>query len=236
LLVDDEPEFLAALQADLAVAGLHSLVAWSAAEATELVRQRAFDAAVIDTGLPDGDGADLIAAFRALRPQMACILLTPTPSRETSLRALSEGALAYLVKPIPAGQITEIVRERRRQRMSDTESVLQVPIVSFQGIPVITPSGDLDLLTAPLLQQRMDELAAGGHDHVVVDASQIGFCDSSGLRVLLGSLRRLQARGGDLALVRIGPLLRRLLELSRSDALFRSFPSEAEAIAYFATL
>src|SRR5262249_20542766 len=121
LLVDDEPELLASIQADLAVAGFHSRVAWSGADATEQVRQRAFDAVVIDTGLPDADGAELVAIFKSLRPQMACIVLAPAPSREASLRALSDGAIAYVVKPIPAEQITHILRERRRHSMSPTE-------------------------------------------------------------------------------------------------------------------
>src|SRR5439155_25532919 len=141
LLVDDEPEVLASIQADLAVAGFHSRVAWTGAEATELVRQRAFDAAVIDTGLPDGDGADLISLFKSLRPQMACILLTPAPSRETSLRALSDGALAYVIKPIRAEQITQIVRERRRHSPAASEAPLSVAPPDCQRLPVLKPSG-----------------------------------------------------------------------------------------------
>jgi anti-sigma B factor antagonist len=233
LLVDDEPEVLASIQSDLAVAGFHSRVAWTGAEATELVRQRSFDLVVIDTGLPDVDGVELVSAFKALRPQLACIVLAPAASREASLRALSAGALAYVVKPIQAEQITHIVRERRRHTLSHTEAALSVPVAGHRGFPVLMPAGDLDLVTAPLLQRRVDELIAGGHRHLLIDAAQLGFCDSSGLRVLLSARRWLQARSGDLALVRVGGLLRRLLELSHGDALIRSFASEEEAIASF---
>jgi anti-sigma B factor antagonist len=234
LLVDDEPELLASIQADLAVAGFHSRVAWTGADATEQVRQRAFDAAVIDTALPDTDGAELVSLFKSLRPQMACIVLTTTPSREASLRALSAGALAYVVKPIPAEQITHILRERRRHSLSPNEAALSVPIAAHRDFPVLKPAGDLDLVTAPLLQRRIDELMAGGHRHMLIDAAQVGFCDSSGLRVLFSARRKLQARSGDMALVRVGGLLRRLLELSHCDALIREYPTEEEAIAAFA--
>jgi anti-anti-sigma factor len=233
LLVDDEPEVLASIQADLAVAGFHSRVAWTGAEATELVRQRPFDAAVIDTDLPDGDGAALIPLFRSLRPEMACVLLSPAPSRETSLRALSAGALAYVVRPIRAEQITQLVRELRRHHLSPTEQALSVPIAAYDGYPVLKPCGDLDIVTVPLLQRRIDDLIAGDHVHLLVDASEVGFCDSSGLRVLVGTRRRLQARSGELALIHVGPLLHRLLELSHSSSLLRAFGSEAEAVATF---
>src|SRR3954468_12553041 len=117
LLVDDEPDVLASIQSDLAVAGFQSRAAQSAAEALELLRQRSFDAAIIDTALPDADGVALIDDFKALRPRMACILLAPGPSRETSLRALTAGALAFVVKPIQAEQITHIIQERRRHSL-----------------------------------------------------------------------------------------------------------------------
>lgn len=231
LLVDDEADRLASIQSDLAVAGIQSRVAQSGAEALELVRQRPFDAAIIDTTLPDSDGVALIDTFKALRPRMACILLAPEPSRETSLRALSAGALAYVVRPIPAEQITHIVQERLRHSLAAAGSALSVPVTSYEGLPVLQPTGDLDVVTAPLLQQRLEELTLGGHRHLLVDAAALGFCDSSGLRLLVSAQRRLRARDGDLALIRVGGLLRRLLELSHTDALFRSYPSEAEAIA-----
>src|SRR5437773_333851 len=66
-----------------------------------------------------------------------------------SLRALSDGAIAYVIKPIRAERITQIVRDRRRHSLASGEDTLAVPIAGCDGFPVLKPAGDLDLLTAP---------------------------------------------------------------------------------------
>jgi anti-anti-sigma factor len=48
----------------------------------------------------------------------------------------------------------------------------------------LTPTGELDMLTAPLLQQRIDDFLAEGTS-LVVDLSRVEFLDSAGLRALL---------------------------------------------------
>lgn len=231
LLVVDEADVLTSIRTDLDVSGFQSRMAPTGAEALELVAQRHFDAAIIATTLPDTDGVALIDRFKALRPRMACILLAPEPSRETSLRALAAGALAYVVAPMPAEQITHIIQERRRHGLAAVPSALAVPVTAFEERPVLRPAGDLDVVTAPLLQQRLDELMLGGHRHILIDASALTFCDSSGLRCLVATQRRLRARDGDLALLRVGGLLLRLLELSHTASFFRCYPSEEAALA-----
>jgi anti-anti-sigma factor len=230
LLVDAEPEVVAPIQAELAVAGFKSQVVGTACEALARVRQHAFDAAIVDTRLPDGDGLDLIASFKALRPEMACIMLAPEPSREESLRALVSGALAYVVRPLRAEAISAIIKERRRHSLSPAPDALEVRVAAYDGVPVVAPVGDLDVVTAPLLQRRLEELLTGGHQRILLDGGALSFCDSTGLRVLMHARRRLSERSGQLSLVRASGLLRRLLELSRLDAVLPCFENEAQAL------
>jgi anti-sigma B factor antagonist len=231
LLVDAEPEVVAPIQAELAVAGFKSQVADTGREALELVRQHAFDAAIVATRLPDVDGLDLIAPFKALRPQIAVILLASEPSPEESLRALVSGALAYVVRPLRAEAISALIKERRRHSLSPTPTALEVHVLAYADVPLISLSGDLDVVTAPLLQRRLDELLAGGHRQILLDAEGLAFCDSTGLRVLMHARRRLSERSGKLGLVRVSGVLRRLLELSRVDTVLPCYESEAEALA-----
>ena len=66
---------------------------------------------------------------------------------------------------------------------------------------ILTPRGEVDVLTAPQLGRRLLGLADAGKTRMVVDLSMVTFMDSTGLGVLLDALRQLTSRHGGLALV-----------------------------------
>ena len=66
---------------------------------------------------------------------------------------------------------------------------------------VVTPRGEVDSLTAPKLGRRLLGLAEEGKTSLVVDLSNVGFMDSTGIGVLLNALRHLSKRHGGLVLV-----------------------------------
>ena len=66
---------------------------------------------------------------------------------------------------------------------------------------ILTPHGEVDILTAPQLGRRLLGLADAGKTMMVVDLSMVTFMDSTGLGVLLDALRQLTSRRGNLALV-----------------------------------
>ena len=66
---------------------------------------------------------------------------------------------------------------------------------------VLRVTGEVDLSTAPMLRERIRELAARGAVHLIADLSQVDFIDSTGLGVLVGGLKRVREDGGSLALV-----------------------------------
>jgi anti-sigma B factor antagonist len=65
---------------------------------------------------------------------------------------------------------------------------------------VVSVSGEVDLFTAPEFKQRVMAPIAAGVDCVIVDLTKTTFIDSSSLGVLIGAHRRLQQRGGRLAI------------------------------------
>jgi anti-anti-sigma factor len=85
--------------------------------------------------------------------------------------------------------------------------------------PVITVRGEVDLASAPQLAGAMSELIDRGHPYLAVDLGAVEFIDSSGLGVLVGSLRRLRDQGGDLVLRAASPAVVRILELTGLDGL-----------------
>ncbi|GLP71386.1 MULTISPECIES: STAS domain-containing protein [unclassified Streptomyces] len=66
---------------------------------------------------------------------------------------------------------------------------------------VLSVSGELDLVTSPVLRQRVHDAVAEGRHSLVLDLSEVYFCDSSGVGVLIASRRLIRSCRGDLRLI-----------------------------------
>ncbi|MDH2426186.1 STAS domain-containing protein [Sphaerisporangium sp. TRM90804] len=82
-------------------------------------------------------------------------------------------------------------------------------------------SGRIDIFTSKALRQRLLNAMRDSTSTLIVDVSQVSFCDSSGLGVLVGVQHRARERGITLALTGPRPHLTRLLHASGLD---RSLP------------
>jgi anti-sigma B factor antagonist len=69
------------------------------------------------------------------------------------------------------------------------------------GVRVIEVAGELDIATAPQLCARLDATRVGRGPRLLVDLSDVDFCDSTGLRALLGAASEVRAHGGRFAIV-----------------------------------
>jgi anti-sigma B factor antagonist len=86
------------------------------------------------------------------------------------------------------------------------------------GMLVLSVSGELDLATAPDLCMRLTRLRMARRPVVVIDLTDLRFCDSTGLRALLGEAREARIAGGRLSvIVPPGSAVRRLLDLTGAD-------------------
>ncbi len=76
-------------------------------------------------------------------------------------------------------------------------------------------AGELDHFAAPQIRRRLDEMLDDPTvTHLVLDLENLTFMDSSGIGVLLGRLRILQARGGTLSVKNMQPPVEKLFYLS----------------------
>jgi anti-anti-sigma factor len=66
---------------------------------------------------------------------------------------------------------------------------------------VLRVSGELDLVTSPMLRQRVHDAVAEGRHSLVLDLSEVFFCDSSGVGVLIASRRLIRSCQGRLRLI-----------------------------------
>jgi anti-anti-sigma factor len=78
----------------------------------------------------------------------------------------------------------------------------------------LTLSGELDLLSSPMLEQELERALDSGAELVVVDLRQLAFMDSTGLHVVIAAQQRLHEAGRRFALVRGGVQVQRLFELT----------------------
>ncbi|MFE0689206.1 STAS domain-containing protein [Streptomyces sp. JH002] len=66
---------------------------------------------------------------------------------------------------------------------------------------VLRVAGELDLVTSPVVRQHVHDAVADGRRSVVLDLSQVLFCDSSGVGVLVASRRLMRSCAGQLRLI-----------------------------------
>lgn len=99
------------------------------------------------------------------------------------------------------------------------------------AVTVVDASGDIDALSAPVLQERLEMHLAAGQRHLVVDLSGVAFMDSTGLGALVASLRLARLQHGSLRVVGAGQRVRRIMGITGLDELFDVDSSRTEAIA-----
>ena len=85
---------------------------------------------------------------------------------------------------------------------------------------VVTPTGELEMTTAPPLDDELRALRKRGCAHIVVDLRGVTFMDSAGLRVLLSLRNDARRDGFALTLVRGPREVHRVFELTATQGLF----------------
>lgn len=108
LLVEDDRDLSWVVELNLAARGYRVDVADSATAALELI-ERHPDLIVVDLGLPDMDGIDLITRLRASMTT-PILAVSASDARTAKVAALRAGADGYLAKPFGIGQILSRVR------------------------------------------------------------------------------------------------------------------------------
>ncbi|KUL53880.1 MULTISPECIES: STAS domain-containing protein [unclassified Streptomyces] len=118
---------------------------------------------------------------------------------------------------------------------------LKVTVGEQSGWAVLRVSGEMDLLTSPVLRQRVHEAVADGRRSVVLDLSDVLFCDSSGVGVLIATRRLIRSCRGRLRLILPaqgavdGSHVNRVLAALGVRRLFEVFPGVDEALDEEAT-
>ncbi len=125
LVVDDEPQFLRALQTNLRGAGYDVHTATTAEEALSAAALQPPEAIILDLLLPDGRGTDVCRELRRWT-EAPIILVSAVEDEAEKIAALDAGADDYVTKPFAIGELLARLRAALRRVGPATEPVLEI--------------------------------------------------------------------------------------------------------------
>lgn len=108
---------------------------------------------------------------------------------------------------------------------------LLIDAASEGRVTLVDVGGEIDVYTAPVLRDRLDDLIAGGGYRLVVDLQDVTFMDSTALGVLVGRLKLVRAHGGSLRLVSSQDRVLKVFAITGLDKVFQIFATVDEAVA-----
>ncbi|MEN3951811.1 response regulator transcription factor [Iodidimonas sp. SYSU 1G8] len=197
LVIDDEPQIRRFLRISLAAGGYDVVEAGTAAEGISRHLDTHPDLIVVDLGLPDMDGQDVVSRIRA-RSETPIIVLSVRAGERDKIEALNRGANDYVTKPFGIGEFMARIRATLRAR--NAPSSLSAPFtvgpvsidlatrkVSMSGAPVKLTRKEFELL-------RLLVVNAGRvltHQYLLQQVwGPAHLNDSHYLRIYIGHLRQ----------------------------------------------
>lgn len=199
LVVDDEPQIHRFLKPSLTASGFEVHSASTAAEALRLFNTKSPDAVILDLGLPDMDGKDVIGEIMR-RSSVPIIVLSARDREAEKVAALDLGAADYVNKPFGIGELLARLRSVLRRRPAEA---LEAEPVIYQIGPVCIDLGPHEVR----IREKIIHLTPKEFDLLVLLARHAGRvlthrqlltqiwgiahgADTQYLRVFIGQLRQ----------------------------------------------
>jgi DNA-binding NtrC family response regulator len=121
LIVDDDRTISTSLAAVLEQEGYRVETAENGAQALAKASKTHFDLALVDMRLPDMNGTDLLRLLPEGTPKMAKIIVTGYPSMQNAITSVNEGADGYLLKPVEAESVLQMIEKQLKKRAESTK-------------------------------------------------------------------------------------------------------------------
>lgn len=212
LVVEDDPGIAAGLQASLRQGGHACDVCGTLAQAWGALTVEPFDAVLLDLGLPDGDGMDLLARIRRQpapqagregmpRNDLPVLIMTARDGVDDRISGLDSGADDYIVKPFDANELMARLRAMQRRAHGRSQPTIEhgdlvidpaAHTVLKAGEPVVLGAREFGLLLV-LIQASPQVLSKSR-----LEAALYGFgeaLESNAIEVHVHHLRRKLGEG-----------------------------------------
>ena len=124
LIVEDEPRIASFVEKGLRSEGFATALAADGDTALEKGLSGEFDLVILDLGLPDRDGLEVLAELRRWDPAVTVIILTARDGAENTVAALDAGADDYVTKPFSFDELLARIRARLRDSGRAESTVL----------------------------------------------------------------------------------------------------------------
>lgn len=197
LVIDDEAQIRKFLDIGLRAEGYEVLLAANAADGLALAATRSPDLVILDIGLPDREGHEVLAELRQWS-QVPVLMLSVRDTEQEKVRALDAGANDYVTKPFGIQELMARLRALLRNRAAEPEAQpryddgrLRIDLglreVSLDGAPLALTRKEYAVLALLLRhagrvvtqQQLLRDIWGGTHVQ-----------DSHYLRIVVGKLRQ----------------------------------------------
>ena len=139
---------------------------------------------------------------------------------EVSYQRRADRNIVVLVKLLAGGATAD----HRGGRLMDITTRTQADVT------LVAIAGNLDSNTSPQAQQALDAILASGGRKVAIDCTALDYISSAGLRVLLGTVKRLSGAGGALRLFGLNETVREVFQISGFSTILAVFATEADAL------
>lgn len=189
LLVEDHPRLASLVQRALEAAGIACDTVERIDHAWPALQSQAYAAALIDRGLPDGDGLALVQRLRERQQHLPCLLLTARDALHDRITGLEAGADDYLTKPFPMDEL--VARVRALLRRPPVQTSLEPNFGDLQVQPALArlvcgeqtvalPRSELQILLSlmqaggtPVRRQALEAAGWGAHEAVTPNALDV---------------------------------------------------------------
>lgn len=161
LIIDDDPGLRQTLADILKCKGYETLAAKDGGEGLSLLGERAVDLALIDLGLPDMPGLEVLDQIKATHPFTEVIILTGNATLDSAIEATNRGAFSYLVKPYEIDRlllhIKRAIEKQQAQKKITRDSIelqkMNTELKALYGVSqAISKTMDLEELLSEVLR------------------------------------------------------------------------------------
>jgi diguanylate cyclase (GGDEF)-like protein len=123
LIIDDDPGLRRTLADILKVKGYETLAAGGGKEGLALLEQSPVNLALIDLGLPDLPGLEVLGRVKTGHPAVEAIILTGNATLDSAIAAANQGAFSYLLKPYDIDQLLLLVRRAIEKQRAEEQII-----------------------------------------------------------------------------------------------------------------
>ena len=199
VVVDDERPILLTLGSLLDRHGYEAQMTGTAAAGLAAIRKSAPDLVLLDLGLPDGDGLDVLREIRRELPQTQVIILTANDSLANAIESIKEGAFHFISKPYAPEELIALMgRALERQQL-----VRETVVLREEKRKLSNALEKAERQLAPVVKSRSMQEIQGLIERVAPTDANVLLLGESGVgkEVLANEIHRLSKRGG-------GPLVK----------------------------